>query len=132
MLMKNHTTTHRSSLHHLFVLIEILRQIAVGIKKGPDEKGLDQDFNWHESGYTADNLIQHGFMMISTQANFVVPDGAHKYVVKFVYEPISKGTIDDPLLALSQHIFHQDGRIRKLAGQSIVSERGNKRMMAHR
>ena len=107
---------------------DCLRQIAQGIKKGPDEKGLDQDFNWHESGYTADKLIEHGFMMISTQAILVVPDGAHKYVVKFVYEPISKGTTNDPLLALSQHIFTPDGRIHKLAGQSIVTERGNKRM----
>ena len=107
---------------------DCLRQIAQGIKKGPDEKGLDQDFNWHESGYTADKLIEHGFMMISTQAILVVPDGAHKYVVKFVYEPISKGTTNDPLLALSQHISTPDGRIHKLAGQSIVTERGNKRM----
>ena len=107
---------------------DCLRQIAQGIKKGPDKKGFDQDFNWHESGYTADKLIEHGFMMISTQAIFVVPDDAGKFVVKFVYEPISKGTIDDPLLALSEYIFTQDGRIRDLVGLSIVTERGNKNM----
>ena len=55
-------------------------------------------------------------------------DGAHKYVVKFVYEPISKGTTDDPLLALSQHIFPQDEKVCTLAGQSIVTGHGGKTM----
>jgi hypothetical protein len=89
---------------------DCLRQIAKGIKKGPDEKGFDQDLKWHETGYTADNLIEHGFMMVSTQAIFVVPDDEDKYVIKFVYKPVRKGTTDDPLLALSQHIFTPDGR----------------------
>ena len=51
-----------------------------------------------------------------------------KYVIKFAYELVSKGTTDDPLLTLSHYIFAQDGRLRSLAGQCIVTERGNKRM----
>jgi hypothetical protein len=64
--------------------------------------------------------------MVSTNSIFVVPDGADKYVIKFVYEIVSKGTTDDPLLTLSRHIFNRNGKLRSLAGQSIVTDRGNK------
>ena len=67
-------------------------------------------------------------MKVTSNTIFVVPDGAGNYVIKFTYELASKGTTDDPLLALSEYIFTQDGRIRKVAGLSIVTERGNKRM----
>jgi len=67
-------------------------------------------------------------MKVSTHTIFAVPDGEGKYVVKFVYSPISKNTTDDPLLALSQHIFPQDENVRTLDGQSIVTGRGSKTM----
>ena len=100
---------------------DCLRQIAEGIKKGHHKKGFNRGYKWYKSNYTSKFLLDRGFMKVSTNTIFVVQDGEGKYVVKFVYSPISKNTTDDPLLALSQHIFPLDENVRTLAGQSIVT-----------
>jgi hypothetical protein len=107
---------------------DCLRQIAEGIKKGRHKKGFNRGYKWYKSNYTSKFLLDRGFMKVSTNTIFVVQDGEGKYVVKFVYSPISKNTTDDPLLALSQHIFPLDENVRTLAGQSIVTGRGSKTM----
>ena len=59
---------------------DCLKQIAKNMKKGRQEKGFNDDFEWHNSNYTAANLIEHGFMMVSTHTIFVVPDGAARQI----------------------------------------------------
>jgi hypothetical protein len=74
-------------------------------------------------------VSRKGFIKVSKSAIFVVPDRVGKYVINFVYSPDPKKETDDPLVALSRHIF-TNSKARSLAGQYIVQSRSDKTMSA--
>jgi len=105
-----------------------LERIHNCLKSKTHRKGFIDGFRWQDSDYTESHLLARGFKQLSRSTITAVADENQRYEIKFVYL-VETPQPSDKMASFCKEAF-ADGEARypKLAGQSVVTMRGNKSM----